>query len=170
MIPVSICNRNNPKEVIESDNVHYFYWPVEIGLGYIEISGKKLPISPIKPDDVEPIKTVDVGGKTTIVSRYHYDILLYFNKLKLDDGKPVIDFYYGSHTPMTHSESESYVTCNIRNSADTGWAHIQEFKILFAVYKYLLLKTASKLCETKSYTPKKMDSNLKKEVIIVATD
>ena len=72
MIPVSICKENSPKEIIE---LYYFYWPLEVGLGYVEIMGKRFPISPVKPDDWEPIKTVDVDGKTAIVSRFHYDIL-----------------------------------------------------------------------------------------------
>lgn len=80
-------------------------------------------------------------------------------KPKLGDGKPVVDFYYGSHTPMAYSESESGVTWNIRNSADTNWLHIQAFKALFMVYKRLLHKIADELCETKSYESKKMNIN-----------
>lgn len=157
MIPVSICNKNNPKKIIESDHVHYFYWPLEGGIGYIKIGGKKFPISPVKRDDWEPIKTVDVDGKTTIVSRFHYDILLYFNKPKLDNGKPVIDFRLTSHTPMAYSESESSVKCDIRNNTSTNWIHIHVFKALFFMYEQLLLKTTDRLCETKSYEPKTMD-------------
>lgn len=117
--------------------------------------GKKFPISPVKQNDWEPIKTVDVGGKTTIVSRFHYDILLYFNRPKLDGGKPVISFYSGSHTPIVYSESESGLKCTIRNSVGTKKPQIYAFKVLF-MYEQFLSKTAGKLCEAKSYKPKKM--------------
>ena len=158
MIPVSICKTSNPKEIIESDNVHYFYWPLEIGLGYLKImEGMKLPISPIKRDDWEPIKIVDIDGKTTIVSRFHYDTLIYFNRPKLDDGKPVIDFFFGSHTPMAYSERESYLKWSIKNNAGTSRFQISGFKALFFMYEQLLRKTKGRLCETKSYKPKKMD-------------
>ena len=65
MIPVNICKKSNPKEIIESDDVHYFYWPLKVGLGYVKIMGKKFP-APVKQNDWEPIKTMDVDGKTTI--------------------------------------------------------------------------------------------------------
>ena len=119
--------------------------------------GKEFPISPIKQNNWEPIKTVDVDEKTTIVSRFHYDILIYFNRPKLDDGKPVIDFFPGSHTPIAYSESESSLKWFIRNSADTKGFQIQRFKALFFMYEQFLRKIIGRLCETKSYKPKKMD-------------
>ena len=130
---------------------------MEVGLKYVEIMGKRFPISPIKQDDWEPIKTVDVYGKTTVVSRFHYNILIYFNRPKLDDGKPIIDFFSGSHTPMAYSENNSCLKCSIRNSTGTKGFQQSLLKILFFLYEQFLRKTTGKLCETKSYEPKKMD-------------
>ncbi|MDE0090500.1 MAG: hypothetical protein OXP12_03990 [Thaumarchaeota archaeon] len=157
MIPVSICKTCNPKAIVESCNVHYFYWPLEVGLGHVKIMGKGFPISPVKQDDWEPIKTIDVDGKTTIVSRFHYDILLYFNRPKLDDGKPVIDFLHGSHTPMAYSESGSSLKLLIRNSAGANGISLHKLKALYFMYEQFLRKTAGRLCETKSYEPKRTD-------------
>ena len=88
-----------------------------------------------------------MDGKITIVSRFHYDILLYFNKPQLDNGKPVIDFLLPSHTPIAYSESESSVKLDIRNNTSTNWIGIHVFKALFLMYKQLLRKTTGRVCK-----------------------
>ena len=107
-------NKGEPKKVIEKDDVHYFYWPIEIGVGKIRIFGREIPLPlPIKLPDYEPIKVLQIDGKTQVLSRFHYKILTYFNNPMIIRNKPVVDFSLGSHSPYVHSKTESRLGANV---------------------------------------------------------
>lgn len=101
-------NKGNPRQVIEKDDVHYFYFPVELGIGKIRILGVEIPLPlPIKFPDYEPIKLFKLNGKTQVASRFHYQILTYFNYPKIVRNRAIVDFTLGSHSPYVHSEDNS---------------------------------------------------------------
>lgn len=93
-----------PEAVYELNDVHYFYWPWEIGLGFINIGKFRIPEFPIKLWDYEPAKLLRIGEKLAIVSRYHYRILTYFNNPDDRKSKPVLDFYWLGHSPIVRSK------------------------------------------------------------------
>lgn len=95
---------NKPAKIYEYKDVHYFYWPVELGIGKIKIWKLKIPTFPIKYLDYEPVKVISYKDNLVILSRFHYHILTYFNKPKLKDNKPMVDFSFGSHSPMVYTD------------------------------------------------------------------
>jgi hypothetical protein len=106
--------KGKPKKVIEKDDVHYFYFPVEFGIGKSKILGLEIIIPlPIKFPDIEPVKVVKVGKQIQVVSRFHYNILTYFNRPELIQGKAIVDFSLGNHSPYVHSEKGSRLGANI---------------------------------------------------------
>lgn len=100
--------KGTPKEVIESSAVHYFYWPIEIGLTTFKVSSLRLPIFPLKLLDYEPVKIIEVAGSTQVISRFHYRVILYFNRPSLVNARHVVDFSFGSHSPFVHSDGNMY--------------------------------------------------------------
>ena len=105
MEKILIAN-GNPEKVIDIDNVHYFYWKIELGVGKIKIGKYKIPLLPIKTLDYEPVKTLTCQDEPIALSRFHYRILTIFNNLKLHEGKPIIDFLIGSHSPIIRTEKD----------------------------------------------------------------
>lgn len=152
METVEICNRNNPKKVFEHDEIHYFYWPVELGVGYIKIKKYKIPLMPIKFFDYEPIKLNNVDGKKTITTRFHYKIFAYFNNLVLSKDKPIVDFSFGSHSPIAYIDLK-----NSRITTSTPYGRVDSreidaFIVYCALYKKILDGAIkSENCELKSY-------------------
>lgn len=96
--------KGKPKKVFEKSDVHYFYWPIELGFGYIKIEDFKVPTFPFKVLDYEPIKALKHRDNPQIVSRFHYRVLIYFNNPMEVDGRNVVDFSFGSHSPYVISE------------------------------------------------------------------
>lgn len=101
-------SKGNPQRVVERENVHYFYFPIELGIGKTRIFGIELPLPlPIKAPDYEPIKVVRVKGEIHIISRFHYRILTYFNDPRVVKNRAIVDFSLGSHSPYVHSKHGS---------------------------------------------------------------
>jgi hypothetical protein len=100
--------QGKPSKVIESSEVHYFYWLVELGVGSLKISRLKVPTFPIKFLDYEPVKVVKVGNAVQIMSRFHYRILLYFNRPSVVSKRAIVDFSFGSHSPFVHSDGNKF--------------------------------------------------------------
>jgi len=94
-----------PSKVFEKDDAHYFYWPIEAGIGIIKIWKFKIPYFP-KLSDYEPVKTVCFSNSTQVLTRFHYRVLVYFNNPILIQNKPIVDFVTGSHSPFVHSNVE----------------------------------------------------------------
>jgi len=88
------------RKVIESGNVHYFYWKVETGLSYLTLSIRgrirRVPISFVKTNDYEPIKRLDGG----YASRFHYRFLTIFKKPITVNGRSVASFLTKAHVPV----------------------------------------------------------------------
>ncbi len=138
---------------MEKNETHYFYWPLEAGFTYITILGRKFPIFPIKKDDYEPIKTSEWKGKKIVLSRFHYDIFLYFNNLELENEKPIVDFLLGSHSPMVYVKKGSDITINNKvNWDDMEVEGLDFFQALYMMYKLILKGVIKKeICETIGY-------------------
>lgn len=101
------------EKVIEYDEVHYFYWKVEVGLQHIEIQFKgrrwKIPVSLIKLHDYEPIKRVGVE----VWSRYHHRFLAQFKQPKTMKGRPIAQFITTAHVPIVLSEGRKRVRAEV---------------------------------------------------------
>ena len=93
-----------PKKVFEKNDVHYFYWPIELGFGSIKIREFQIPTFPLKMLDYEPIKVLKHRNKSQVLSRFHYQVLVYFNNPVEFKGRNVVDFSFGSHSPYVISE------------------------------------------------------------------
>jgi len=155
MEPFLICENNTPKKIIEKNDVHYFFWPWELGVTYITILNHKIPIFPIKRLDYEPVTEKNFETKKVIITRFHYDIFIYFNNLMLgEDQKPIIDFSFGNHSPLAHSKIGSLVgTIEHLSWKDTPSEEIDAFEMLVAMYKAIVRgKIKSEVCKTKFYT------------------
>ncbi len=147
-----ICKSHNPKEVFEKDCVHYFFWPIELGIGKLKIGKFKIPISPIKLLDYEPVKVLYFSKKLVVMTRFHYNILIYFNKPKLKNGKPIIDFVFGSHSPLIQTNPNAAKLGTINNFVGADARELDAFICLLAIFtKFLQGKLKTPLCETKTY-------------------
>jgi len=155
MEPLSICDSNNPKKVIEENDVHYFYWPWELGATYIKIWKYKIPILPFKRSDYEPVTKKNIVTKPVIITRFHYDIFIYFNNLNLDENKkPIIDFSFGSHSPLAHTitSNSSVGTYEKPSWKGTPSEEVDAFEMLVVMYKAIIKgKITPETCKTKSY-------------------
>lgn len=155
MKPVSICKKHNPTKVIEDQDIHYFYWPIEIGATYIKIWNKKIPIFPIKLSDYEPIKETKFKNKIGIITRFHYDIFVYFNNLHVDNlDRPIVDFSFGSHSPLVHTDivNSAFGTIEKLNWKGSKSEAIDAFEILYMMYRRFIQGTITlENCDTKQY-------------------
>lgn len=153
MEKIAICKNHKPSKIIEKDDTHYFYWPIEIGLGKIKIWKWKFPISPVKLHDYEPIKTMIIDGEMIAITRFHYDIFVYFNNLKItEDKKPIADFSFGSHSPLVYVNEDSGVGTWDENWIGADSREVIAFEMLVAMYKGILKgKITSDNCEVKDY-------------------
>lgn len=152
MDKVSICKKNKPQKVVEHNNVHYFYWRVELGVGHIKLWKFKIPTFPIKFLDYEPIKTILYKGQKVVLTRFHYRIFVYFNNLILDSGKPIVDFSFGSHSPLAHVNLDNSRITTSEPFGNVDSREIDAFVALYGLYKMILDgKLKGGLCEIKSY-------------------
>jgi hypothetical protein len=92
-------------KILEHNHVHYFYWPLEIGFNRkgIKLGKIAVPTFP-KRHDYEPVKVTNYNGKVVVLSRFHYDLLTYFNKPLIQKGRTVIKFLFGGHTPFAYTD------------------------------------------------------------------
>lgn len=147
-----ICKKNKPKSVFEKNEVHYFYWPIEIGFGWFKVWKFRIPSLPIKFFDYEPIKVNKDGDKISISTRFHYRIFVFFNKLKLSSNKPVIDFSLGSHSPVALTELENAKMGSLHNLVSMHYLEREAFLALYAIFSNILDKKLKlEGCETKEY-------------------
>ncbi len=77
-----------PKRVIVERRgeleIHYFYWDLDL----------------YKPFDYEPVTMLG----SSVLSRYHWKGLVLWNAPVKHDGKPLVTFFFGVHTPLVISE------------------------------------------------------------------
>lgn len=65
-----------------------------------------------------------------MASRFHYKILTYFNRPEFVQGRAIVDFSLGSHSPYVHSEKRSGVGANIAiERLDALEARLAEFLV-----------------------------------------
>lgn len=125
--------------VYEFDNIHYFYWKIEAGFGKSKIGKFRVCLPFIKTDDYEPIKIIEKGKNKTIITRFHYDILIYFNDPVLIEGKPVVEFFMGSHSPILHTVKDKgfeFMTHGAYQGTDSRL--IDKFTCLVSFYSVIL--------------------------------
>ncbi len=132
-----LVNKKPPKKVIEKEEVHYFYWPIELGLLRIKLFNKNinLPI-PIQFHDYEPIKVIKSNNKYIVASRFHYNVLLYFNNPKLLNKKAIADFSFGSHSPYIHSKIDSKLGSIISPTLEA--VELKWFSLLYIFYQQIV--------------------------------
>lgn len=112
LIKKSLFDKVN--QVYEFDDVHYFHWNVEVGVGKSEILGMKLMLPLVKLNDLEPLKVIKKSkSEFNILTRFHYEILVLFNQPYLKNNKPVVEFFIGSHSPLIYS--------GIKESIESGF-------------------------------------------------
>lgn len=128
--------KGKPKRVFEKEDIHYFYWPVEFGIGEFRVGDFRIPTFPIKILDYEPIKTFRHDNKIQVVSRFHYRILTYFNNPKVLEGRVVVDFSFGSHSPYVHSDAEVVGYDLVIDAMDSK--EIAVFQFLVSLYVGLI--------------------------------
>lgn len=104
--------KGNPEKVIEEKGVHYFCFPIEVGLGKIKIGKISIPL-PVKWPDIEPIKVENFNSQIHVSTRFHYKFLVYFNNPQIRDKRAIADFSLGSHSPFIHSSEGSQVGMRI---------------------------------------------------------
>jgi hypothetical protein len=81
-------------EVEEEQEIHYFYWALDL----------------YKPFDYEPVKVEKVKRKDVYVyTRYHWRGLIIWTSPMLVNGKPLISFARGVHTPLVYSSIWLYI-------------------------------------------------------------
>ncbi|MCD6349047.1 MAG: hypothetical protein J7L91_05405 [Candidatus Korarchaeota archaeon] len=77
-----------PKKVIveriKDLEIHYFYWDLDL----------------YKPFDYEPVTVMG----SYVLSRYHWKGLVLWNAPVKREGKPLVSFFFGVHTPLVISE------------------------------------------------------------------
>lgn len=149
-----ICKKSKPKDVFEHNDVHYFYWPIEIGFGVFKVWKFKIPSFPIKFLDYEPIKVNKKNGIISISTRFHYRIFVYFNRLRLSGGiKPIIDFSLGSHSPVALTDLDNAKIGSSHNLIGMHYMEREAFLVLFAIFWKILDGTLKpEICETRNYT------------------
>jgi len=81
---IVLIRRGNPRNVIVFGGAHYFCWFWDL----------------YKPFDYEPVIVVALGGKPCAVTRYHWNGVVVWNNPVTKEGKPILDFYVGIHTPL----------------------------------------------------------------------
>ena len=130
------------RHVYEYDDVCYFHWDIEFGIGTSDIYGIKIPIPFVKTNDIEPIKVIKKNGSNfIIITRFHYDILIFFNQPFLKNNKPVIEFLTGSHSPMVYSGTNNNLLSGfIRKIRRLDTRLKKRFLLLMAIYDKMIEK------------------------------
>jgi len=99
-----------------------------------------MPISPVKELDYEPVKVLCYKDNKVAISRFHYEILTYFSDISLKDGKPIVEFFSGSHTPIVYTRiSENTLMGTVgrfRNSIQNDW-----IRMLMAIFEGICAHT-----------------------------
>jgi len=74
--------------------IHYFYWDLDL----------------YKPFDYEPVTVLG----SSVLSRYHWRFLVLWNAPVKREGKPLVSFFLGVHTPLVVSEKRvpSLIFCS----------------------------------------------------------
>jgi len=112
-LEIVLVRRGNPRRVIVQEGVHYFYWRLDL----------------YRPFDYEPVKTCNDSEGLHVVTRYHWKGTVIWTSPKLKEGKPVLDFYQGPHTPLIITEKGWFaLVCNFEELT------LIEKKMLFHCY------------------------------------
>jgi len=69
--------------------IHYFYWLWDL----------------YRPFDYEPVKVEEINGDTWVLTRFHWKGLVIFTSPRLINGKPLLSFARGVHTPLVYSSN-----------------------------------------------------------------
>ncbi len=123
------------------DNVHYFYFAVELGVR---------PIS-----DVEPVRVISkLRGDRIALTRVHFNVLvMWINPtiVEIQNKKlPLTKFLKGSHTPLVLSEDFQFSIKKIQNKQHKWWEQFQYW--LGWTYLRLFLNSESfNLLDKKTY-------------------
>ncbi|MGH9877176.1 MAG: hypothetical protein ACRD5H_06015 [Nitrososphaerales archaeon] len=135
-----ICNSSGLEAVYEDKDTHYFYWPVELGLGWIQLWKFKIPSFPLKKLDYEPVKSFIVSGKKVALTRFHYHVLVYFNELNLVSAKVGVNFQFGSHSPFMHTTITSAIDfgSNEHFSVTDDSREFDAFTLLLALFRSIV--------------------------------
>jgi hypothetical protein len=135
------------KKVYEYDDVHYFYWPIEIGLGMSKIFGIRIPTGPLKLNDYEPIKIMKgKNGNYIVMTRFHYDLLIYFNEPLLKGQRILIEFIVGSHSPLIYTGKDNSISLGFTTQVDKGMDSrlIDKIMVLLVFYQKIVQKVLFK--------------------------
>ncbi len=122
------------RKVVESADVHYFYWKLETGLSHItfDLRGikRRVPIFFLKAHDYEPVKRLNGSS----ASRFHYRFLTIFKKPRIVNGRPVVDFLTKAHVPVFLSGPPRRVDTDF-DMQDLGFEETWSLPILLQLLK-----------------------------------
>ena len=144
-----------PTRVIKDKDTLYFYWPWEIGIKKHSDSFIK-SLSIVQSDDYEPIRKIKIDSKDTILTRYHNDILIYFNNPFYKNNNIVINFFIIGNSPYVltnHSNSNHFLpTGSEFNKFKPGKHKPARLRLLSYLYK-LVIQTSNNLnCPTSDFS------------------
>ena len=95
------------EEIREEQRIHYFYWRWDV----------------YKKDDYEPVK---VHGEA-VLSRVHWRGLVIWGSPLTKEGKPLVKFVPGVHTPIVVSEDRQKRILKLREISSYDWTALQLF-------------------------------------------
>jgi hypothetical protein len=157
--------QGKPSKVIESSEVHYFYWLLEIGVGSLKISSLRIPTFPVKFLDYEPVKIIEVGDAVQIMSRFHYRILLYFNRPSFVSERAIVDFSFGSHSPFIHSDGTKLGSAIDYEGMDSR--EIDAFHFLMLIYAGIMSgKLKAKITQLDLHDYQLIKDSVPQEVVL----
>ena len=80
------------EEIKDGKVIHYFYWHFDL----------------YKPYDYEPVNVREIEGGVQVLTRVHWTGLVLWNSPRVLEGKPLVTFVGGVHTPIIISENWDY--------------------------------------------------------------
>ena len=134
------------EEIREEQRIHYFYWSWDV----------------YKKDDYEPVK---VHGEA-VLSRVHWRGLVIWGSPLTKEGKPLVKFVPGVHTPIVVSEDRQKRILRLREISSYDWTALQLFlayidllaeKLPNKLYDYSDLIVAEKPPEEYLFRPEDCD-------------
>lgn len=152
--------------IFEFEDVCYFYWKIELGIGKSKVGNFEVCLPFLKTDDYEPVKILREDANTRVLTRFHYHVLIYFNDPLLVNDEPIVDFFIGSHSPIVYAiKDKEFEFGSHGRFIGTDSRLIDKFTCLVSFYSVLLKTIINKNIKYSDYTndyetiSKKIDDN-----------